>query len=99
MSWLSFFAAHSFLTDPGRHAAQLEAAPGDLAGLSRMVQGLLLHIFWAERYGVRLAEARQGEPAEQGGEGEIRAGPGPSGTGPRGRRAPPPAGRRAGRDR
>ncbi|MBL8056608.1 MAG: transglutaminase domain-containing protein [Anaerolineales bacterium] len=61
MSRLSFFAAHSFLSDPGRHAARLEAAPGDLAGLSRMVQGLLLHIFWAERYGVQLAEARQGE--------------------------------------
>ncbi len=61
MSNLAYFTAHSPMTNPGRHADRLEAAPTDLADLCRTVQGLQLHIFWAERYGVRLPEARQAE--------------------------------------
>lgn len=61
MATTSFYVSHSFLTDPGRHADQLEALPSDIGALCRTVQGLLLHIFWSERYGVTLPEARQGE--------------------------------------
>ena len=33
--------------------------PDDLPGLVKIVQGLLLHIFWAERYGVQLTPAQK----------------------------------------
>ena len=58
---LHFYATYGPITDPGRHADLLEDLPDDVADLVRVTQGLLIHIFWAERYGLRLDEARQSE--------------------------------------
>ena len=57
----SFYAAQSATTDPGRYAALFDGLPRDVASLVKVVQGVLLHIFWAERYGVKLSEERRGE--------------------------------------
>jgi hypothetical protein len=35
--------------------------PDDVAGLVRVVQSLLIHVFWLERYGLKLPPARQDE--------------------------------------
>jgi transglutaminase superfamily protein len=44
------------MTDPGKYAGLLEGLPADPAGVARVVQGLLIHEFWAGAYGVTLAE-------------------------------------------
>lgn len=57
----AFFAHPGPLTDPRRHAHLFAGLPADIPGLCRVVQGLLLHIFWAERYGVQLSDKRKQE--------------------------------------
>jgi hypothetical protein len=49
------------LTTPGSHAGLLHDLPADIPSLVRTVQGLLIHVFWAEQYGVQLDEARRDE--------------------------------------
>ncbi len=40
---------------------QSETLPDDLESLVKVVQGLLMHVFWAERYGVKLTPGRKDE--------------------------------------
>jgi transglutaminase superfamily protein len=61
MSSIGYFATPGALTQPGAYSELLDDMPADIAGLCRVVQGLMLHIFWAERYGVQLPEHRQEE--------------------------------------
>ena len=44
------------MTAAGRYAPLLEELPGDVAGLAPVAQGLLVHEFLAEAYGVTLTE-------------------------------------------
>jgi hypothetical protein len=44
------------LTDPGKFAGLFGGLPGGAAGVAGVVQGLLIHEFWASAYGVTLAE-------------------------------------------
>ena len=44
------------MTSTGKFAGPVEGLPGDAAGIARVVQGLLIHEFWAGAYGVTLAE-------------------------------------------
>jgi hypothetical protein len=55
----AFYSTPGVMTDPGEHADLLAGLPGDLAGLCQVVQGNLIHIFWAERSGRKLSEAEQ----------------------------------------
>jgi len=48
------------MTDPGRHAYLLDGLPDDLASLCSVVQNNMIHVFWAERMGVKLAEGQRG---------------------------------------
>ena len=57
----AFFATPGPITDPGARGALLDDLPTEPAALCRAVQGLMLHVFWAERYGVSLSEERKGE--------------------------------------
>jgi transglutaminase-like putative cysteine protease len=45
------------MTDPGRYAALFDDLPLGLADLVKVVQNSLIHVFWAERYGVNLPES------------------------------------------
>jgi hypothetical protein len=58
---LAFFATQSRFTDPGEHAALLDGLPREIEALCGVVQGLMLHVFWAERNGVTLDAARREE--------------------------------------
>jgi hypothetical protein len=58
---LDFFATPGPITDPGAHAHLLDGLPADIAGLCRTVQGLVIHVFWAEQYGLQLPDERKGE--------------------------------------
>lgn len=58
---LEYYAQSGPMTDPGEYLPLLAELPKDLPGLVRTVQGLMLHVFWADRYGQPLTEARQSE--------------------------------------
>lgn len=58
---LSYFARPAPMSAPGPHAELFAALPQAIGELCQVVQGLVLHLFWAERYGVQLPEARQAE--------------------------------------
>lgn len=42
------------MTDPGEHAQALDGLPAEPAAVARVVQGLLIHEFWLEAYGVTM---------------------------------------------
>jgi len=60
---LAYYATPGIVTDPGPHADLFEALPDGVDALVATVQGLLLHVFWAEAYGVTLTEERRGDVA------------------------------------
>jgi len=66
---LAYYARPGPMTAPGAYASLFAGLPGDVAGLVACLQGLVLHVFWAERYGVQLSEERKAElqmrPAER----------------------------------
>ena len=58
---VSYYLQPGVMTDPGEYTAALRTLPEDLPALVKIVQGVMLHVFWAERYGVQLSEARKSE--------------------------------------
>jgi hypothetical protein len=58
---LKFYTEPSALTSPGRHAKAFEALPNDPIALARIVQGLVLHKYMAQAYGVKVTPARDDE--------------------------------------
>ena len=58
---LATYATPGLMTDPGPYASSFDVLPRDISDLVKTVQGVMLHIFWAERYGVTLSEERKGE--------------------------------------
>lgn len=58
---LRYYATPGPMTDPGRYGELLDTLPTDVPALVRAVQGLLIHVFWADQYGVAHDDARRGE--------------------------------------
>lgn len=58
---LEYYAHPGLMTDPGKHVGLFENLPADIPALCQVVQGLLLHIFWAEQYGEELSKERKQE--------------------------------------
>ncbi len=58
---LSHFANPGPMSDAKELASLLTDTPNEIPDLVKMVQGLGVHIFWAERYGLNLSEERKGE--------------------------------------
>jgi hypothetical protein len=56
---LAYYATPGPTTDAGQYAHLFRDLPQDIPSLVRVVQGVLLHIFWAERYGVTLSDERK----------------------------------------
>jgi hypothetical protein len=54
-----FYASHGIMTDPGKFSFLLENLTAEISSLCKIVQNNLLHIFWAERYGVSLIEEQK----------------------------------------
>ena len=61
MTDISHFAQYGKITDPGPFANLYADLPSDIPTLVQVVQGLTVHVFWAERYGLKLSEERQAE--------------------------------------
>ena len=64
-----YYARPGMMTSPGEHAELFRELPSDVPALCRVVQGLLLHVHWAERYGYKVPAERVAEvsvrPADQ----------------------------------
>jgi len=59
---LAYYAAPGVMTGIGPHTDMLAGLPSDAAGLVRLVQGVLLHVFWTKAYGIEaLPPERQSE--------------------------------------
>jgi hypothetical protein len=58
---LDFYRSPGPMTDLGRHARLADGLPADITAIRDIVQGLVLHVFWAERCGVKLSEERKAE--------------------------------------
>ena len=56
-----FYVTPGPITRLGDSAHRLDNLPTDIGELCRVVQGLVLHVFWAEQYGVQLSPGRQEE--------------------------------------
>lgn len=56
---LSYYAQPGVMTDPGPYASLFDDLPREIPALCKIVQGNVLHVFWAERYEVTLSERRQ----------------------------------------
>jgi len=55
------YAMPGVMTDPGGQAPLLDGLPRDVASLVQVIQGLAVHVFWAERYGLSLSDERKSE--------------------------------------
>ena len=58
---MAWYAEPGPLTRFGRHADHIPKLPDDLAALCRLVQGLLIHVHWAQAYGLQQARVREPE--------------------------------------
>jgi hypothetical protein len=56
---LTYYAQPGPFSSPGKHAGLLAGLPTSLPELVKVVQNTLIHVFWAERYGVKLSDAQQ----------------------------------------
>jgi hypothetical protein len=61
MNDLTYFVEHGKMTDPRDYAYLYTDLPSDIPSLVKVVQGLIVHVFWAERYGLNLSEERKEE--------------------------------------
>ncbi len=55
------YSKHGVMTDPGVNRQLLDDLPREIGPLCRALQGLLVHVFWAQRYGLSPAEVREDE--------------------------------------
>jgi len=58
---LEFYSTHSVMTNPDTRANLFDSLPNQIDQLCRVVQGLMIHVFWAERYGVTIPPDRYEE--------------------------------------
>jgi hypothetical protein len=58
---LAYYARPGRMTTPGPYASLLDALPTELPALVKALQGLMVHIFWAGRYGLSLTDEREAE--------------------------------------
>ena len=58
MNVLEYFATPGAMTCPGSYAALFDCLPSEIDSLCRVVQGLMIHVHWLERYGVQLPKPR-----------------------------------------
>lgn len=57
----TYYATPGAMTDPGEWSWLFDDLPETIPELVSVVQGLMVHIFWAERYGLQLSSERQAE--------------------------------------
>ena len=58
---LTYYCQPASITQAGPYASLLDHLPSDIGQLCKVVQGVTIHIFWAEAYGLNLPEERKAE--------------------------------------
>ena len=58
---LQYYSRPGRMTDPGNEARMFADLPLEVPALRDVVQGLLIHVFWAQRYGLTLSAEREEE--------------------------------------
>jgi hypothetical protein len=61
MTDFTFFTSQGRISQPGAYAHLFDNLPTGIADLCKIVQGTTIHIFWAERYGLKLTPEREAE--------------------------------------
>lgn len=56
-----FYVLQGQVSDPGDYAHYFDALPDDLLGIIAAIQGIMLHLHWAKRYGITLNRVREEE--------------------------------------
>lgn len=56
---LEYYASPGLMTDPKEYGTLFDGLPTEISALCKVVQGVLIHIFWAERQGVKLPDKRK----------------------------------------
>jgi hypothetical protein len=56
---LEFYVRQSPITEPGKMAHLLADLPKDVQELCSVIQGLMVHVYWADRYGLTLSPERK----------------------------------------
>ena len=57
----TYFTKQGIISDPGKYAYLFDGLPTSLPELVQVVQSSTVHIFWAERYGLKLSPEREAE--------------------------------------
>lgn len=57
----SYYSIQGRMSDPGIYAPMLANLPASIADLVCIVQGITIHVFWGERYGLKIPPERMGE--------------------------------------
>ena len=58
---LAYYAEPEVMTTPGRYGSYLDGLPTDIGALCQVLQGVMIHVFWAEQYALAKEEIRQDE--------------------------------------
>ncbi len=58
---LAYYAEPGVMTTPGKYSSYLDGLPADIGALCQVVQGVLIHVFWAEQYGLPKDDIRREE--------------------------------------
>jgi len=56
-----YYAQQGQISDPKQFASHLEALPTDVSEIIQVIQGVMLHLHWAKRYGLTLTRVREQE--------------------------------------
>jgi hypothetical protein len=58
---LTYFTQHGLISDPGMYVSLFESLSTSISDLVKLVQGVTVHVFWAERYGLKVSPERMDE--------------------------------------
>jgi len=58
---LEYYACHGVMTDPKENGFLFEGLSNEVSALCQIAQGVLIHLHWADRLGVKLSEQRKKE--------------------------------------
>lgn len=58
---LTYFTQQGLMSDPGAHVSLFDNLPTSISDLVKLVQGVTIHVFWAERYGFKAPPERMVE--------------------------------------
>ena len=70
-SELEYFTSHGTISDPGQYEYSFKEISDELSEICRVIQSLLIHAFWIEKYGIKRDENRQYEELQSRSVNEI----------------------------